>query len=121
MADENEPPKSASAKSDWNAGIGAKPRAFFKPEDFDIYVNKLTGDTYIFHGPPLPFPVDRLEFSAADNRVTVYTKDGQAIDLGVKVQWLVRPYFKRAKTVFIVQTKNGKSIDGVEVPMTVKE
>lgn len=122
--DDTTPPPSSSAKSHFDAGTGAapaKPRSFFAPEDFDIYVNKVTGDTYIFHGPPLPHPVDRLEFTTADNRVTVITKDGKAMDLGVKVQWLVRPYFKRAKTVYIVQTKNGETIDGIEVPMTLKD
>jgi hypothetical protein len=123
--------KSSSAKSDWDAGVGASAPAtgtapsgkpfFFKPEDFDLYVNKMTGDTYVFHGPNLPQPVERLEFTAADNRVLVHTKSGAVFDLGVKIQWLVRPYFKRAKTVYIVQTKNGETVDGIEVPMSLTE
>ncbi len=111
-----------SIKDDWSAGSGggSAPKAFFSPDDFDIYVNKITGETYIFHGPDLPHPVERLEYDPENYRVTVVTKDGKNLDLGVKIQWLVRPYFSRARQVFIVKTKNGESVDGIEVPMTVK-
>ncbi|HBR68537.1 MAG TPA: hypothetical protein DEA55_04080 [Rhodospirillaceae bacterium] len=114
-----------SIRDDWGAGSGSgggssAPKAFFSPDDFDIYVNKITGETYIFHGPDLPHPVERLEYDPESYRVTVVTKDGKNLDLGVKIQWLVRPYFSRARQVFIVKTKNGESVDGIEVPMTVK-
>lgn len=105
------------AKTDWDSG---KTNSFLKPEEFDIYVNKITGDTYIFHGRDLPHPVDRLEYDPADHSVTVVTKGGLTFDLGVKIQWLVRPYFSKAKTIFIVKTKDGEAIDGVEVPLVVK-
>ncbi|GJL84290.1 MAG: hypothetical protein DHS20C02_00650 [Micavibrio sp.] len=108
-----------SMKDDWSSD-GSDAKAFFTPDDFDIYVNKITGETYIFHGPDLPHNVERLEYDPEKYRVNVVTKDGLNLDLGVKIQWLVRPYFSKAKQVFIVKTKNGESIDGIEVPMTVK-
>ncbi len=107
-----------SMKDDWSSGGDAKP--FFTPNDFDIYVNKITGETYIFHGPDLPHSVERLEYDPEEYRVNVVTKDGLNLDLGVKIQWLVRPYFSKARQVFIVRTKNGESVDGIEVPMIVK-
>ncbi len=106
-----------SIKDDWG-GSGGKP--FFTPDDFDLYVNKITGETYIFHGPDLPHDVERLEYDPDAYRVNVITKDGLNLDLGVKIQWLIRPYFSKAKNVFIVKTKDGESIDGIEVPMSVK-
>jgi len=110
-----------SMKDDWGGGSGKDSDAFMKPEDFDLYVNKITGETYIFHGPDLPHDVERLIYDPEDCRVTVVTKDGLNMDLGVKIQWLIRPYFSKAETVFIVQTKDGEAVEGMEVPMSQKE
>jgi len=109
-----------SIKDDWGGGSGKDAGAFLKPEDFDLYVNKITGETYIFHGPDLPHEVERLEYDPEECRVAVITKDGRTMDLGVKIQWLIRPYFSRAETVYIVKTKDGEAVDGIEVPMSVK-
>jgi hypothetical protein len=108
------------AKSGWDSSGGGVLPPFLKPGDFDIYVNKITGETYIFHGPDLPYDVDRLEYDPADHSVTVVTKNALELDLGVKIQWLIRPYFTKAKTIYIVKTKDGEAIDGIEVPLVVK-
>ena len=89
----------------------------FKPDDFDIYANKVTGDVYIFHGPKLRYEVEYLEYSYEDHWVAVVLKDGTRLDLGARIQWLIRPHWERASRLYIVQTKDGIAIDGIEVPL----
>ncbi|MCD8562684.1 MAG: hypothetical protein LRY54_01150, partial [Alphaproteobacteria bacterium] len=55
-----------------------------------------------------------------DHTVTVVKKDGTLMDLGVKIQWLIRPYFTRAQQVGIVRTRDGETVDGFYVPMIHK-
>ena len=52
--------------------------------------------------------------------VDVFLKDGRVLDLGVKIQWLIRPYFSKAEEVQIVRTKDGEAVDGTFIPMTHK-
>lgn len=95
--------------------------ALFRPEEFDIYCNKVTLETYIFHGKAIDYEtIDHLEYDHADYSVTVVHKDGTRLDLGAKIQWLVRPYFSKAQEVFIVQTKDGDSINGTVTRMVHK-
>lgn len=115
-SDINEKP---SMKSEFDADGKGTP--FFGEGDFDIYINKVTEETYIFHGPALPYAIERLEYNPDDYSVTVVGKEGQKRDLGVKIQWLIRPYFSAAKNISVVQTKDGETIDGVEVPLVVHE
>lgn len=89
----------------------------FKPGDFDIYVNKVSGEVYIFHGPKLNYHVAYLEYDYAEHWVAVVLKDGTRLDLGARIQWLIRPHWERCETLYIVQTKDGEAIDGVEVPL----
>lgn len=97
------------------------PNALFTPDEMDIYVNKVTLEAFIFHGKKIDYPIiDYLEYNPASHTVKVYKKDGTNIDLGVKIQWLVRPYFTKAEEVSIVQTKDGESIDGIVVPLVHK-
>ena len=102
-------------------GQDAKLPLYFKPDDFDLYANKETGEVYVFHGPDLPHALDKMEIKEDDSRINVYTKDGQKFDLGIRVGWLLRPYVKQAKTIYVVQTKNGEAIEGFEVPISLKE
>ena len=46
--------------------------------------------------------------------------DNTRLDLGVKIQWLVRPYFTKVQEVSIVQTKDREPIDGTVVPLIHK-
>lgn len=95
--------------------------ALFKPEEMDIYVNKLTLASYIFHGKPIDYKsLERLEYDPKDHSVDVVRKDGTRLDLGVKIQWLVRSYFTKSTEIHIVQTKDGESIDGTTVPLVHK-
>ncbi|MCC7305479.1 MAG: hypothetical protein IT558_04375 [Alphaproteobacteria bacterium] len=90
----------------------------FKPEELDIYCNKVTLEAYIFHGKNVDYDsIDHLEYDHREHIVDVFLKDGTVMDLGVKIQWLVRPYFSRAQEINIVQTKNGESIDGRIMPL----
>lgn len=112
-----------SMKKDWDPGgkSGAK-AVLFKPEELDIYCNKITGEAYIFHGKLVDYDsIDRLEYEPKTYAVDVVMKNGTRMDLGVKIQWLVRPYFSKAKEVHIVQTKDGKSINGTLVPIVHKQ
>ena len=113
-----------SMKKDWDPGgksTGPKP-VLFKPEEMDIYCNKVTGDYYIFHGKEIDYDlIDRLEYDHKTYTVDVILKNGGRLDLGVKIQWLVRPYFSKANEVHIAQTKDGKSINGTIVPLVHKQ
>ena len=101
------------------AARGALP-ALFQPEELDLFANKVTLEAYIFHGKPVAQDIERLEYNPEDHSITVVKKDGTLMDLGVKVQWLVRPYFTKAKEVSIVQTKDGEAIEGFMVPLVHK-
>lgn len=93
----------------------------FQPEEMDIYCNKISLETFIFHGKPVEQDIERLEYDPGDHSVTVVKKDGTLMDLGVKIQWLVRPYFTKAKEIGIIRTKDGESIDGFYVPLVIKK
>jgi hypothetical protein len=100
------------------SGKTAHTGTLFKPDDFNIYVNKDTLEAYIFHGPPLARDIIRLDYDSLNHSVTVIKNDGTHMDLGAKIQWLVRPYFTKAKEVAFVQTRNGEIITGFKVPLT---
>ncbi len=110
-----------SMKGRWNPAEGTGVRGLpvlFKPEEVDIYCNKVTLDTYIFHGKKVDYEgIDYLEYDPKEYTVDVVLKNGARMDLGVRIQWLVRPYFSKAQEAQIVQTKDGQSIDGVMVPL----
>lgn len=106
---------------DWGESLkSGRKRLFKSTEDFDIYCDCENERTYIFHGPELNCTVTRLEYDPDIQRVTVFTNDGQQLDLGTRIQWLIRPYFAKAQNIFIIRTKDGQAIDGLEVPMTIK-
>ncbi len=114
------PPPSISR--DWGSGFGSgRSKLFENPEDFDIYCDRERGVNYIFHGPELGCTIDYLEYDPDTQRITVHTNDHQRLDLGAKIQWLVRPYIAKDQYLFIIRTKDGKAIDGVEVKLKVKE
>lgn len=111
--------KMKGAFASGHAGILETP--LFTKDELDIYVNKITQETFIFHGKDVDYSViDRLEYNPINYAIYVVLKDGTRQDLGVKIQWLVRPYFSKAKEINIVQTKNGESINGVIVPLVHK-
>jgi hypothetical protein len=118
---EDTPESKPSMKSAFRSGRGLEGApALFAPGEMDIYVNKITLEAYIFHGKPVEQNIERLEYDPDDHMVTVVKKDGTIMDLGVKIQWLVRPYFTRAQQVGIVRTKDGETVDGFYVPMIHK-
>lgn len=113
-----------SMKKDWDpkGASGGKKPALFTPEEMDIYCNKVTREVFIFHGKAIDYEkIDHLEYNAKDHSVDVVMKDATRLDLGVKIQWLVRPYFTKAQEIMIVQTKDGESINGTNVPLKHKE
>ncbi len=93
----------------------------FTAEEMDIYCNKVTLEAYIFHGKDVDYtPIAYLEYDPSVKRVDVVMHDHTRLDLGVEIQWLVRPYFTKAKEVSIVQTKERKPVDGTIVPLIHK-
>lgn len=91
---------------------------FFMPNELDIYVNKVTKQSMIFHGKYVDYEsIEYLKYHYNLHYVIVFFKDGSKKDLGVKIQWLVRPYFEEAEEVEIIRTENGNSIDGTVVPL----
>lgn len=116
--------KKGSIKKDWDpkGKSGSSKPALFLPEEMDIYCNKVTREVFIFHGKVIDYEsLDYLEYNPADYSVDVVLKDGKRIDLGVKIQWLVRPYFTKAQEIMIVQTKDGESVNGTSVLIKHKE
>ena len=110
-------------KKEFAPGQSGEPvDVLFTPEEMDIYVNKISLESYIFHGKAVDYDsLDHLEYDPKDNTVDVVRKDGTRLDLGVKIQWLVRPYFIKSKEIQIIQTKNGKTVNGVSIPLIHKE
>jgi len=117
----DEQPKKSSMKDAFKPGTGADKPALFTADEMDIYCNKVTLETYIFHGKDVEYdPIAYLEYDPKEKRVDVVMKDNTRMDLGVQIQWLVRPYFTKAKEVSIVQTKDREPIDGSIVPLIHK-
>ena len=119
MAEEKTENKQSFTK-EWGSST-KKARVLFKPEDMDIFCDKNTGFTYIFHGPELGCTIDYMEYDPEIQRVTVYTKDGQKMDLGIRIQWLIRPHFAKPQDIFVIRTKDGQAMDGVEVELRIKK
>lgn len=118
--DENKDQKKGISSA-FSGGKTSSSGALFAPEEFDIYVNKITMEAYIFHAKPVAQDIARLEYNPNNHSVTVIKKDGTQMDLGAKIQWLVRPYFTKAREVGIVQTKDGEVQDGFLVPLIHKD
>ena len=113
--------KTSSMKDAFKPGQASDKPALFTSEEMDIYCNKVTLETYIFHGKDVDYdPIHYLEYDPKEKRVDIVMKDSTRLDLGVKIQWLVRPYFTKAKEVSIVQTKDREPIDGTIVPLIHK-
>jgi hypothetical protein len=127
MAKDETPPapkkRKSTIKKEFDPGSKGKPSGtLFAPDEMDIYVNKVTLEAYIFHGKEVDYEsLDRLEYDSSTHMVDVVKKDGTRLDLGVKIQWLVRPYFTKAEEINIVRTKDGNSIDGKIIPLIHKD
>ncbi len=91
----------------------------FEPDELDIYCNKGTGEVFIFHGKKIDKKIHTLRYLPDDHSVIVEMLDGRKLDLGVKIQWLIRPYFTAADGLQFVRTKDGDAIDGFSVPLIV--
>ncbi len=120
----DEAPSSAapSMGKDWGSGFGSGRKALFdNPNDFDIYCDRDRDINYIFHGPDLNCTIDHLEYDPDTQRITVFTNDSQRLDLGARIEWLVRPYIGKEQFLFIVQTKDGVPVEGVEVHLRIKD
>lgn len=110
-----------SMGKDWGSSLKTRLRSLFvNQEDFDIFCDREEGQVYIFHGPELGCTIEYMEYDPENQRVTIYSNDGQKLDLGARIQWLIRPYFAKAQNILIIRTKDGEAIDGVEVPMIIK-
>jgi len=113
--------KKDSIKKAFSPGEAKDKPSLFLPDEMDIYCNKITKETFIFHGKKVDYDaLERMEYNPKDHSVDVFLKDGSVLDLGVKIQWLIRPYFTKAEEVQIVQTKDGEAIDGTFIPITHK-
>jgi hypothetical protein len=113
--------KGAFAPGKSMAGKDGKP-IMFLPDEMDIYCNKVTKETFIFHGKDIDYDtLDRMEYDPKTHTVDVFRKDGSIMDLGVKIQWLIRPYFTKAEEIQIVQTKDGNAVNGTFIPITHKK
>ena len=102
------------------AGSGVEDGALlplFKPDEMDIYVNKITGENYIFYGKTIDTNIKHIEFDHVSCRMTVEMNDGRRMDLGVRIQWLIRPYIKKEQQIAVVRTKDGEALEAIMVPV----
>lgn len=108
--------------SSWGTGMGKGRTVLFDdPNAVDIYCDRNKNVNYIFHLQPLDCTIDYMEYDHDTQCITVFTTDGQKLDLGVRIQWLVRPYIARAQELLVIQTKDGKMVDGVAVNLRIKD
>jgi len=114
-------PSPKSMGGDWGSGSGGRTSLFASAKDFDIYCDREKGINYIFHGCELNCTIDHLEYDPETQHVTVFTNDRQRLDLGAKIEWLVRPYIAKEQYLFIIRTDQGKAIDGVQVYLKIKD
>ena len=111
-----------SIKDAFRPGEARTRPSLFLPDEMDIYCNKITRETFIFHGKTIDYDsLDHMVYHHGDYTVDVILKDGRVMDLGVKIQWLIRPYFSKAEEVQIIQTKEGKAVNGTFVPLIHKK
>lgn len=110
-----------SMKADWGTSLRNVRKSLFDKNDFDIFCDKEMGETFIFHTTELGCAIDYLEYNPENQRVTVFTNDGQQLDLGTRIQWLIRPYFAKPQVILMVRTQNGKAVEGFEVKLKVRE
>ncbi len=121
MSEKPQDPQKSSIKGAFKPGDSADLNVLFKSDEMDIYCNKITKEAFIFHAKDIDYAsLERMEYNDKDYSVTVFKKDGTSVDLGVKIQWLIRPYFTKATEVQIVQTKDGNAINGTFLPLTHK-
>ena len=91
--------------------------ALFNSEELDIYCNKETGEAHIFYGKKISLEIKEARFFNSNQSMVVVYKNGDTFDLGVKIQWLVRPYISRATEISFVRTKNREPVEGEIVPL----
>lgn len=90
----------------------------FLPSELDLYMNRIRLDAYVFFNKDIDLSIDYVRFDHGDASVLVHYLDGTILDLGVKVQWLIRPHLMRATDISFVQTKNGQTTGkGILVPI----
>lgn len=110
----------SSIKDDWGTSLRTSRKSLFEKTEFDIFCDRELGETFIFYGKELPCTIDFLEYNPENQRVTVFTGDGQQLDLGARIQWLIRPYFAKPQIIVMARTKNGKVVEGFEVHLKIK-
>ena len=92
--------------------------SLFSPAELDIYVDRAQVEAFIFHGKHVDYDsLERLEYDCKENWVAVVLKDGRRLDLGVHIQWLIRPTWQHAPEVHLVRTENGESVEQTVVPI----
>lgn len=105
---------------DWNSSLTKHKKLFENTADFDIYCDRQIGQNYIFHAGELNCTIEYLEYNPDTQRITVFTNDGQKLDLGTRIQWLIRPYIAKDQNILVVRTENKEMKDGIQVPLYVK-
>lgn len=125
MTDDNAPEEKKASPAqgigkEWSTSLSKTKPLFARTEDFDIYCDRQAGQNYIFHAGELNCTVEYLEYDPQTQRITVFTNDGQKLDLGTRIQWLIRPYIAKDQNIFIVRTENREMKEGIQVPLYVK-
>lgn len=95
----------------------------FAPSQLDIFVKKtLPPQVWIFHGKEINLRLVRLDYHPQEHWVCVHSEDGSSLDLGVKIRWLIRPFWEDATEVIVARTEQGRVVEQVVLPLrTVTE
>jgi|GEM_PF-4506696 len=121
MTDTPQDEKKSIITKEFVSGSGVqdgKMAALFTADELDIYVNKITGENYIFYGKKIDAALQKFEYDHKECRINVIMEDGREMDLGIRIQWLIRPYIKKAREIAFVRTKDGEALEGLMVPVT---
>ncbi len=115
--------KKGLIKKNWASSSDAsKKTRLFTDDEITLHVNKTTNETFFYYDKKIDLDIiERLEYDPEAFTVDVVRKDDQVWDLGVKVQYFIRPYLSKTDKVEFVRTYNRERIEAKFVPIVHKQ
>jgi hypothetical protein len=89
----------------------------FKPDELDIYTNRVTNEAWIFHAPPISIEIREVEYDHKGKRMTFISEEGKRYDLGVKIQSLIRPTIEKISHIVVTQLTDGMPVSWFDAPV----
>ncbi len=104
-----------SLLSGWMSRV--KDPYLFRPDDLDIYTNRVTGEAWIFHAPPISIEISEVEYHHKTKRMVFVSKEGKRYDLGVKIQPLIRATIEKISSIVVTQVTDGMPVSWFSCPV----